>query len=364
MLLHALSRKKRTATRSAEEPERVTGADVADVVTEWTGIPVTKVTDDEEKRLRNLEKTLSTRIVGQDAAVSAVAKAVRRGRLGIKDPTRPIGTFLFIGPTGVGKTELSRVLSEELYGQKDALIRVNMSEYQESFSSSKIIGSPPGYVGYDEGGQLTEQVRKKPYSVVLFDEIEKAHPDIFNLLLQIMDDGCLTDAQGRRVDFRNTVVIMTSNLGAKSIFGRTPLGFSGSITEAEKDEQTGKHVEEELKNVFRPEFLNRLDDIILFRPLTREELRKITESLLAKSLERLRGAGIAVQADASAVEYLLEKGYNEAYGARPLRRAITKYVEDAVTEKLLAGDLAPGDSVRLYQADGILHVTKSEPAPA
>lgn len=364
-LTRALEEKKNgNRPRSAEEPERVTGADVADVVTEWTGIPVTKVTDDEEKRLRNLEKTLSARIVGQNAAVSAVAKAVRRGRLGIKDPTRPIGTFLFIGPTGVGKTELSRVLSEELYGQKDALIRVNMSEYQESFSSSKIIGSPPGYVGYDEGGQLTEQVRKKPYSVVLFDEIEKAHPDIFNLLLQIMDDGCLTDAQGRRVDFRNTVVIMTSNLGAKSIFGRTPLGFSGSITEAEKDEQTGKRVEEELKNVFRPEFLNRLDDIILFRPLAREELRKITESLLAKSLERLRGAGIAVQADASAVEYLLEKGYNEVYGARPLRRAITKYVEDAVTEKLLTGDLAPGDSVRLYQADGTLHVTKSEPAPA
>ena len=357
---------KKNGSRSggSEESDRVTEADVAAVVTEWTGIPVTKVTDDEEKRLKNLESTLTSRIVGQDAAVSAVARAVRRGRLGIKDPTRPIGTFLFIGPTGVGKTELSRVLSEELYGQRDALIRVNMSEYQESFSSSKIIGSPPGYVGYDEGGQLTERVRKKPYSVVLFDEIEKAHPDIFNLLLQIMDDGYLTDAQGRRVDFRNTVVIMTSNLGAKSIFGRTPLGFSGSITEGEKTAEVGRRVQEELKNMFRPEFLNRLDDVILFQPLAREDLRKITSSLLEKSVRRLAAAGITVLPEESATDYLLAKGYDEVYGARPLRRAVTKYVEDAITEKILAGELTSGDCVRLSASGDTLSVTKTEPANA
>lgn len=364
-LTRALEEKK-NGNRSGglEESDRVTEADVAAVVTEWTGIPVTKVTDDEEKRLKNLESTLTSRIVGQDAAVSAVARAVRRGRLGIKDPTRPIGTFLFIGPTGVGKTELSRVLSEELYGQRDALIRVNMSEYQESFSSSKIIGSPPGYVGYDEGGQLTERVRKKPYSVVLFDEIEKAHPDIFNLLLQIMDDGYLTDAQGRRVDFRNTVVIMTSNLGAKSIFGRTPLGFSGSITEGEKTAEVGRRVQEELKNMFRPEFLNRLDDVILFQPLAREDLRKITSSLLEKSVRRLAAAGITVLPEESATDYLLAKGYDEVYGARPLRRAVTKYVEDAITEKILAGELTSGDCVRLSASGDTLSVTKTEPANA
>ena len=364
-LTRALEEKKNGGrSGGSEESDRVTEADVAAVVTEWTGIPVTKVTDDEEKRLKNLESTLTSRIVGQDAAVSAVARAVRRGRLGIKDPTRPIGTFLFIGPTGVGKTELSRVLSEELYGQRDALIRVNMSEYQESFSSSKIIGSPPGYVGYDEGGQLTERVRKKPYSVVLFDEIEKAHPDIFNLLLQIMDDGYLTDAQGRRVDFRNTVVIMTSNLGAKSIFGRTPLGFFGSITEGEKTAEVGRRVQEELKNMFRPEFLNRLDDVILFQPLAREDLRKITSSLLEKSVRRLAAAGITVLPEESATDYLLAKGYDEVYGARPLRRAVTKYVEDAITEKILAGELTSGDCVRLSASGDTLSVTKTEPANA
>lgn len=364
-LTRTLEEKKSSSrTGGSEAADRVTEADVAAVLTEWTGIPVTKVTNDEEQRLKNLEQTLTARIVGQDAAVSAVARAVRRGRLGIKDPARPIGTFLFIGPTGVGKTELSRVLSEELYGQRDALIRVNMSEYQESFSSSKIIGSPPGYVGYDEGGQLTERVRKKPYSVVLFDEIEKAHPDIFNLLLQIMDDGYLTDAQGRRVDFRNTVVIMTSNLGAKSIFGRTPLGFSGSITEGEKNAEVGRRVQEELKNMFRPEFLNRLDDIILFRPLTKEDLKKITASLLENSIRRLVAAGITVLPEDSAIGYLLEKGYDEVYGARPLRRAVTRYVEDAITEKILSGELTSGDSVRLFASDGILSITKSEPANA
>ena len=350
--------------KNATEANYVTEADVAAVVTEWTGIPVAKVTDDEEQRLKHLEISLSQRIVGQDAAISAVARAVRRGRLGIKDPSRPIGTFLFIGPTGVGKTEMSRVLSEEFYGQKDALIRVNMSEYQESFSSSKIIGSPPGYVGYDDGGQLTEQVRKKPYSVVLFDEIEKAHPDIFNLLLQIMDDGCLADAQGHRVDFRNTVVIMTSNLGTKSIFGHTPLGFSGSISEAEKYNDMSKRIEQELKNVFRPEFLNRLDDIILFKPLAREEQRIITASLLDQSVKRLATAGISVRSEDSAVEYLLEKGYDEVYGARPLRRAVTRFVEDAITEKMLSGELRFGDSVRLFASDGCLRIVKTEPTPA
>ena len=251
-----------------------------------------------------MEKTLSARIVGQNAAVSAVAKAVRRGRLSIKDPTRPIGTFLFIGPTGVGKTELSRVLSEELYGQKDALIRVNMSEYQESFSSSKIIGSPPGYVGYDEGGQLTEQVRKKPYSVVLFDEIEKAHPDIFNLLLQIMDDGCLTDAQGRRVDFRNTVVIMTSNLGSDIISSKSGgLGFTtGDAESAEKPLRD--RVMARLRESMRPEFLNRIDEIVIFRKLDTEQLHRITDLLLDDSRKRLQSKGIDIEFTADAVDWI------------------------------------------------------------
>ena len=332
-----------------EKTERVTEADVAEVLTAWTGIPVARMTADEESRLKCLESRLSERIIGQDEAVAAVSRAVRRGRMGMKDPRRPIGTFLFVGPTGVGKTELSRALSEELYGQADAMIRVNMSEYQESFSSSKIIGSPPGYVGYDEGGQLTERVRKKPYSVILFDEIEKAHPDIFNLLLQILDEGSLSDAQGRRIDFKNTVIILTSNLGSKSILGSRPLGFSGSISEEDKETDIKRSVEEELKHVFRPEFLNRLDEIVLFRPLSQDDLKLITRRLLGETAARLNGAGVTIRFEDSAIDFLLRHGYEEAYGARPLRRAITKYVEDPLTERLLSGTIHAGDTLRLSE---------------
>ena len=344
------------AEGDGENEERVTEADVAEVLTAWTGIPVARMTTDEESRLKNLESRLSERIVGQGEAIAAVARAVRRGRMGMKDPRRPIGSFLFVGPTGVGKTELSRALSLELYGQADAMIRVNMSEYQESFSSSKIIGSPPGYVGYDEGGQLTERVRKKPYSVILFDEIEKAHPDIFNLLLQILDEGSLSDAQGRRIDFKNTVIILTSNLGAKSLLGNHRLGFSGNASEAEKESDIKRRVQEELKNVFRPEFLNRLDEIVLFRPLSQKELKLITRRLLGETAARLSEAGITVQFEDSAIEFLLRHGYEESYGARPLRRAITKYVEDPLTEKLLAGSVRSGDVLRLTEGSENLSI--------
>lgn len=358
-LLAAITKKHESVRAHGDDgTEAVTDADIADVLTEWTGIPVSRITDDEEDRLRSLEERLRARIIGQDEAIAAVTRAVRRGRLGVKDPTRPIGTFLFVGPTGVGKTELSRVLSEELYAQRDSLIRVNMSEYQESFSASKILGSPPGYVGYDDGGQLTEQVRKKPYSVVLFDEIEKAHPDIFNLLLQIMDDGSLTDAQGRRIDFRNTVVILTSNLGTKSLFATSPLGFSEQPSKDEAAARTEARVRDELKNAFKPEFLNRLDEIILFHPLSRDALQKITKDLMERAVQRLAGAAVSVSFDDSAVAYIVAHGCEEKLGARPLRRAVTRYVEDAITEKLLSGEISRGDTLRISASEDALTIER------
>ena len=360
-LVMQIEKTKDCGAQSEEERSRVvTDADVAEVLTEWTGIPVSNMTDDEKERLGHLEARLRERIIGQDEAVAAVSRAIRRGRLGIKDPKRPIGSFLFIGPTGVGKTELSRALSEVLYGQADAMIRINMSEFQESFSVSKLIGSPPGYVGYDEGGQLTERVRRKPYSVILFDEIEKAHPDIFNLLLQILDDGTLTDAQGRRANFKNTVIILTSNLGAKSLSGGAPLGFSGSVSKAEQEAETEKNIQSELKSFFRPEFLNRLDDIIVFRKLDEEDLKRITRGLLDESIARLAAAGLTVETDESTVDFLLKNGYREGYGARPLRRAVTRYVEDYIATKLLSGELREGDRIRLVGQRDELQLIRQE----
>ena len=318
--------------------------DIAKVVANWTGIPATKITESENERLKNLENILHERVVGQDEAVSAVAKAIRRGRVGLKDPKRPIGSFLFLGPTGVGKTELSKALAEALFGNEDSMIRVDMSEYMESHSVSKMIGSPPGYVGFDEGGGLTEKVRRKPYCVLLFDEIEKAHTDVMNILLQILEDGRLTDAAGRTVDFKNCVIIMTSNVGARFIAENKTLGFG--ITEQDKQkenekkyEETKKDVMAELKRQFRPEFLNRIDEIIVFHKLTDKEISKIIDIMLNEVRERLSEKNITLNVDEKAKEFIAKKGTDVSYGARPLRRAIQSELEDLIAEKILDGEL-------------------------
>ncbi len=318
--------------------------DIAKVVANWTGIPATKITESENERLKNLENILHERVVGQDEAVSAVAKAIRRGRVGLKDPKRPIGSFLFLGPTGVGKTELSKALAEALFGNENSMIRVDMSEYMESHSVSKMIGSPPGYVGFDEGGGLTEKVRRKPYCVLLFDEIEKAHTDVMNILLQILEDGRLTDAAGRTVDFKNCVIIMTSNVGARFIAENKTLGFG--ITEQDKQkenekkyEETKKDVMAELKRQFRPEFLNRIDEIIVFHKLTDKEISKIIDIMLNEVRERLSEKNITLNVDEKAKEFIAKKGTDVSYGARPLRRAIQSELEDLIAEKILDGEL-------------------------
>ena len=333
--------------------------DVAAVVSGWTGIPVTSVTADETQRLLRLEDTLHRRVVGQEEAVRAVARAVRRGRAGFQDPKRPIGSFLFLGPTGVGKTELCRALAHSVFGDENAMIRMDMSEYMEQHSASRLIGAPPGYVGYDEGGQLTERVRRKPYSVVLFDEIEKAHEDIFNLLLQVMDDGRLTDAQGRRVDFRNTIVVMTSNVGARSITDRAaPLGF-GSPTEDVREAETKKQITAELKRCFKPEFLNRIDETIVFHRLTREDIAAITRRMLDDAAARAAAAGITLTYSGEAVDALAAAGYDADRGARPLRRTIRRCVEDAAAEQLLRGLLRAGDRAQVCVRDGKVRVDKT-----
>ena len=327
--------------------------DVAEVVSQWTGIPLAAVTEDESRRLLRMEETLHGRVVGQDEAVAAVARAIRRGRVGLGDPKRPIGSFLFLGPTGVGKTELCRALAEAVYGDENAMIRFDMSEYMEKHAVSKLIGSPPGYVGYEEGGQLTEKVRRKPWSVVLFDEIEKAHEDVWGLLLQIMEDGRLTDSSGRRADFRNTIVVMTSNVGAKSITDDRPaLGFSGGEEDAESHARTA--VMAELKQTFRPEFLNRVDEIIVFRRLTREHGKKIASGLLDAVIGRMHGLGVELRITEEALNRIAEKGFDPAYGARPLRRLIRTEVEDTAAELLLAGTLQEGDTATLTEKDGKL----------
>ena len=343
--------------------------DIAKVVAGWTGIPVTRLTEDESMRMLRLEETLHKRVVGQDEAVTAVAKAIRRSRVGLKDPKRPIGSFLFLGPTGVGKTELCKTLAETMFGDENAMIRLDMSEYMEKHTVSRLVGSPPGYVGHEEGGQLTEKVRRKPYSVVLFDEIEKAHPDVWNILLQILEDGIVTDSQGRRVDFKNTVIVMTSNVGAKNITAaETPLGFHGGDKSAEEDEtkryeRIRQAVMDDLKKTFRPEFLNRIDEIIVFRQLTQENIREIASRMLQVTGRRMAEQGITLDVDDDALTELARDGFDPQYGARPLRRSIQNLVEDAVAEQMLEGRLRSGGTAHVRLKDGKV-VIESESAPA
>lgn len=311
---------------------------IAEIISKWTGIPVQKLTEDENQKLKNLEELLKKRVVGQDEAVIAVAKAVRRGRVGLKDPKRPIGSFLFLGPTGVGKTELSKALAEILFENENTMIRLDMSEYMEPHSVSKIIGSPPGYIGYDSGGQLTEKVRRKPYAVILFDEIEKAHPDVMNLLLQILEDGRLTDSQGREVDFKNTVIIMTSNIGARHITEKKTLGFGSSEVQKEYEE-IRREVIKELKKEVRPEFVNRIDEIIVFHKLNNDNIKQITQIMLKQVEERLKKQKYIVEIDDGVINTILEQGYDDNFGARPLRRTIQNLVEDKISEEILSGNL-------------------------
>ena len=330
----------------------VTAADVAEVVAGWTGIPTRQITCEEGARLQSLEETLHRRLVGQDAAVSAVSRAVRRGRVGLKDPNRPSGSFIFLGPTGVGKTELCKALAHTLFGDEKAIIRLDMSEYMEKHAVSRLIGSPPGYVGHEEGGQLTEAVRRRPYSLVLFDEIEKAHPDLFNLLLQILEDGQLTDSHGRRVDFRHTLIIMTSNVGARRLAGEGRVGFSTDA--AESDSALRNEAMGELRRLFRPEFLNRVDEVVLFRPLTEGQVSAIATRLLDRLCKRLQSLGYACSVGEEVAPFLAKAGFDPVYGARPLRRAIQTRVEDPLAEKLLAGDYRKGDTIRIAVTDGNL----------
>lgn len=324
--------------------DEVGEAEIAQIVASWTGIPMTQLTTQESERLLHMEEELHRRIVGQEEAVKAVSRAIRRGRVGLKDPKKPIGSFIFLGPTGVGKTELCKALAAAMFGDENAMIRLDMSEYMEKHTVSRLVGSPPGYVGYDEGGQLTEKVRRKPYSVILFDEIEKAHPDVFNMLLQILDDGILTDAQGRRVDFKNCVIIMTSNVGAKLITAKqTAFGFSDSAeTREQNDEKIKEAVMGELRNTFRPEFLNRVDDIIVFHRLSKSEIQLIASHLLENLQARMRALDVFVEFSEDTVEKIADAGFDEVYGARPLKRAIQSQIEDSLSEAMLKGEVTPG----------------------
>ena len=334
--------------------------DIADVVSVWTGIPVSKLNESETARLLKLEDELHKRVIGQDEAVTAVARSVKRGRVGLNNPKRPIGAFLFLGPTGVGKTELSKTLAEALFGDEKNLIRVDMSEYMEKHSVSKMIGSPPGYVGFEEGGQLAEQVRRRPYSVVLFDEVEKAHPDVFNILLQVLDDGMITDSQGRTTDFKNTIIIMTSNLGANRIIDPKTLGFTAEEKTADENHEEMKEaVMEEVKRTFKPEFLNRLDDIIVFRSLNEEEIKAVTMLLLRELKKRAKdNLGIRLSYGKTLVNYIFKKGYDRKYGARPLKRAIQTYVEDPLSDEILKGRFSEGDTVRISVKNDELIIEK------
>lgn len=338
--------KQRFQQKNADKKLVVTEEDIAEVVSQWTKIPVKKLAESESVRLNRLEETLHKRVVGQEEAVSAVARSIKRGRVGLKDPKRPIGSFLFLGPTGVGKTELSKALSEALFGTEDSMIRVDMSEYMEKHSVSKMIGSPPGYVGHDEGGQLSEQVRRHPYSVILFDEIEKAHPDVFNILLQVLDDGHITDSQGRKVDFCNTVIIMTSNAGAQSIIDPKKLGFNTREDAAGDYKRMKSNVMNEVKLIFRPEFLNRIDEILVFHPLSQEEMKKIVgmmcKDLVKRAKEQL---DISLTIRDSVKKHIVETGTDQKYGARPLRRAVQNQLEDKLAEAVLTGEVLRGTEV-------------------
>ncbi len=337
--------------------------DIAEILADWTHIPAARLKEEEMERLRNLEDILHARVIGQNKAVTAVAKAIKRGRAGLKDPKRPIGSFLFLGPTGVGKTELSKSLAEAMFGSENALIRVDMSEYMEKHAVSKFIGSPPGYVGFEEGGQLTEKIRKHPYSVILFDEIEKAHPDVFNIMLQILDDGILTDAQGRKVDFKNTVIIMTSNLGAKEILGNvsSKLGFSGGNDDKglSEHEKIKNKVMDEVKRAFKPEFLNRIDDIIVFDRLSEDDIKSIAGLMLKSLKERLTANEIDISFSDEAIEKIAKSGFDPVYGARPLRRAIQNEIEDMLSEEIIDGNISGGDKITLDVSDDKFTVNKA-----
>ncbi len=351
------SAKSEWDSRKTDDKLTLHESDVADVVTEWTGIPVSKLLESEAQRLSDLEERLSEQVVGQKDAIKAVANAIRRGRMGLKDPSRPIGSFIFAGQTGVGKTELCRALATLLFGGRDSMIRLDMSEYMEKHSVSKLIGSPPGYVGYDEGGYLTEKIRRQPYSIVLFDEIEKAHPDIFGLLLQILDDGILTDSQGRRVDFKNSIIIMTTNLGSKAHGETGSLGFVANT--AQRDEERARQrVNDALRSHFRPEFLNRVDEIVYFSPLTRDDLKKIAALLLSTVADRIEESGVFIEFDDSVTEAVVSHEYAPEYGARPLRRAITRLVEDTYSEALLSGRFTKGDFIQAFAEDGRVRFEK------
>jgi len=344
--IRAIAQSKKTESSSDETPV-VTEEDIAQIVASWTGVPVNKLTESESEKLLHMEDTLHQRLIGQDEAVKAVSRAIRRARVGLKNPNRPIASFIFSGPTGVGKTELTKALASYFFGSEEAMIRLDMSEYMERHTVSKLIGSPPGYVGYNEGGQLTEAVRRRPYTVVLFDEIEKAHPDVFNMLLQILEDGRLTDAKGRTVDFKNTLLIMTSNIGSKVIEkGGGGLGFDFT-SENEEESQYNRIrslVNEELKQYFRPEFLNRVDEIIVFRQLKKDEVKEIADIMLNEVFGRLREQGIVLEVTEKFKDRLVEEGYNPSYGARPLRRAIMRLLEDSLAEEILSGRVNDGDT--------------------
>jgi len=355
--LEAETKKWSDKTESGEAT--VTMHDIADVVAVWTGIPVQKLADEEGAKLRDLEKILHNRIVGQEEAVKAVSKAVRRGRVGLKDPKRPVGSFLFLGPTGVGKTELSKALAEVLFGDESAMIRVDMSEYMEKHTVSKLIGSPPGYIGYDEGGQLSEKIRRKPYSVLLFDEIEKAHSDVFNILLQVLDDGHITDSHGRKVDFKNTVIIMTSNVGAKTALDNKRLGFTAESDKEKDYEELKRMFRDETKKVFRPEFINRIDDIIVFHQLDKEQVKGIAKIMIDELASRAKAnLNVQLSLTKAAMDEIVDKGYDPAYGARPLRRLIQSKIEDLVAESMLDGTITAGDKFKIDFIKGEFGVKK------
>src|SRR4051794_12903509 len=354
--------KKTWKQKQGQENSEVTFEDIASVVSSWTGIPVTKLAQTETQKLLNLEEILHSRVIGQDEAVKAISKAVRRAHAGLKDPKRPIGSFVFLGPTGVGKTELARALAEVMFGDEDSMIRIDMSEYMEKHSTSRLVGSPPGYVGYEEGGQLTEKVRRKPYSVILLDEIEKAHPDVFNILLQVLEDGRLTDSKGRTVDFRNTIVIMTSNVGASALKRNKYVGFNIQDGEQDYKDMKGK-VMEELKKAFRPEFLNRIDEIIVFHSLEKKHLKEIVSLMAGELTKRLKEQDIALGFTEAAMDKIAVEGYDPEYGARPLRRALQKHIEDRLSEELLRGTVLSGNNVMIDVVAGefVVHTTESEP---
>ncbi|MDA8212884.1 MAG: ATP-dependent Clp protease ATP-binding subunit [Clostridia bacterium] len=340
------------------ERSTVTDEDIAHIVASWTGVPVKKLAEEESTRLLNMEKILHERVIGQDDAVKAVSRAIRRARAGLKDPKRPIGSFIFLGPTGVGKTELGRALAEALFGDEDAMVRIDMSEYMEKHAVSRLVGAPPGYIGHDEGGQLTEAVRRKPYSVVLLDEVEKAHPEVFNILLQVLEDGRLTDTRGRTVDFRNTVIIMTSNVGASTLKRESVMGFNAKNVAAADYEKMKERVMDSLKHTFRPEFLNRIDETIVFHALEKEHIKEIINLMLSTLAKRLKDSEITIEVTDAAKDVLIEKGYDPAFGARPLRRSIQRMVEDELSEEMLKGAFATGDTVVVDAQDGKIALKK------